>query len=95
MLDRLAAAADEAGANGAHLTEAQLVERLARATRDAEHIDRVERLAADFDGDLWPVRVRHLRALADGAPSEEREAIAAAYRELGAIRQADVAVLDR
>ena len=44
------------------------------------HLPRVALVASEFDGDLWPIRVAHVRARADEAPLDD---VVRRYRDLG------------
>jgi DNA-binding winged helix-turn-helix (wHTH) protein/tetratricopeptide (TPR) repeat protein len=90
-LDLLLPCADEAAADGAIVSEAQLLASAAIVGAATEVAERLERLVDGIEGTIWPVRARHVRALADGADADEFDELAVAYRDLGCGWLADVA----
>lgn len=80
----LLAFADEAASMGAHMREADLLVSAALLddTRElaARVLGRVTERVALFDGEFWPLRLRHLEAFASDQPLEP---INNAYRSLG------------
>ncbi|MDJ0768507.1 MAG: winged helix-turn-helix domain-containing protein [Ilumatobacter sp.] len=89
-LDLLLPNADEAHDVGAIVTEAQLLASAAMFGAAAEVVDRLDGLAPAIEGDIWPVRARHVRAIADGADPEEFRRISSEYRRLGNNWLADI-----
>ena len=73
---------DDAIGHGASGTAADLLMLAAFAGGATEAAERLHDLAGDFDGPLWPLRVRHVEALADRSGAA-LDGLAAEYRALG------------
>ncbi|MEO1059784.1 MAG: winged helix-turn-helix domain-containing protein [Actinomycetota bacterium] len=88
----LSPVAEEARAGGARIAEGDLLFAAATFARGANAagslLGRLTEAVAPVEGQLWPLRVRHVEALAAGA---SLEGIAAEYDELGYRRYAGIA----
>ena len=83
-INRFEASADDARAARADLGEMELRCALVAIDQTPDTarrmVDRIDEIAGRFDGDLWPIRIDHVRARAEHLPLDD---IAARYRELG------------
>lgn len=73
---------DDAMSHGAVATAADFLILAALAGGAADVVDSIREVVGGFDGPLWPVRMRHVEALADGS-SDRLDEIAAEFRQLG------------
>jgi hypothetical protein len=85
------AAAGWAREIGNVLSEAELLGTAASAGAATDVVERVEELVEDIDGWFWPLRLRHVRALA-GSPLDDRELaeVELEFRRLGYGRLANL-----